>query len=143
MATSTRQARVITGHPVQVSNINQLYAEPTDGFQLGGSPFWPLSANPNTAPLHIMSPRTRQGTDTAGIIIGFDQGLSSPQVTGMGLWLWIADPNGYLWFRSEEVFMNDRDAIVTYDIDASPLYIQVDQTTIVGEGACTFHFLDV
>jgi hypothetical protein len=142
MASSNRQARISKGRRLRLSTA-AIAAEPSDGYS--GS-F--LSGNPLTTPHHIMSPRTATRMMTTGIVIGLDAGIvqapaAVPTSGGFRLVLWIANPTGYRWYRTTAVFMSDRDASVTYDINAFPLYIQIDATSVSVNGNIDFEFMEM
>lgn len=152
MPSATRQAQLSSGHVVQVPDITTLYSTPVNGFQNSLLGPFPDSGTPNTTPLHIMSPRTQTEMSTTGLIIGIDPQGSATAVgdgpspnfgPGFKLYLWVADPNGYIWFRSAPVFCNANEAVVTYDIDAFPVWIQVDQTSVNAPGSLIFHFMEM
>lgn len=136
---AARQAKISSGRPLLLATA-AIAAEPVDGL---GSP---AGAVPLTLPQHMMSPRTRTGMKTTGIVIGLSAGLgmAAPVVaTGFKLILWIANPVGWVWFRTTPVFLYDRDASVTYDINAFPLYLQIDATSVLTPGNIEFHMMEM
>ncbi len=105
---------------------------------------------PLQVPHHLMSPRVLPGMRTTGIIIGISQpsGFLTPtpavaQPGGFELILWVANPTGYFWQRCTPVFLAYRDASVTFDINAFPLYFQIVPASVLTDGDILFSIMEV
>jgi hypothetical protein len=123
-----RQALISRGRPLRLNTAN-IAADPQDSV---------------TQPHHVMTPRTTTGFGTTGIIIGLKNIDSAAVAPGFSLILWIADPNMQnTWFRFTPVTLNDRDASVTYDINAFGLYLQVDPASVAVQGRLEFHLMEM
>jgi hypothetical protein len=134
---SARQAKLSLGRPLELQTAN-IAAEPQDGYADSFGP------DPLTDPHHIISPRTSTGMYTTGIMIGLTAGLghATPVAGGFELVLWVANPVGYFWYRSTSVFLQSRDAAVTFDIDAFPIYLQIVASSVAVAGSIRFNLME-
>lgn len=134
-----KQAQISRGRPLVLAT-GDIAAEPTDGLTSG------TGATPVTAPHHVMSPRASVGMKTTGIVIGLKipaLSTAAPVAAGFELFLWVANPVTWSWFRTTPVRLQDRDATVTYDINAFPVYIQISAASVAAAGNLEFHFMEM
>lgn len=136
-----KQSNITRGRPLMLNTANIL-GEPENGYES------PQDALPLQTPHHIMSPRTATNMRTTGIIIGITEPSGAitpaePQPGGFELILWVANPTGWFWQRTTPVFLEYRDASVTFDINAFPLYIQIEPTSVDVDGDIIFTFMEV
>lgn len=136
-----KQANITRGRPLLLAT-NDIVGAPGNGYES------PQDADPLQTPHHIMSPRTATNMRTTGIIIGLTSpsGAVVPATANAGgfeLVLWVANPTGWFWQRCTSVFLNYRDASVTFDINAFPLYVQITATSVAVAGSIIFTFMEV
>ena len=133
-----KQSNVSKGRPLLLGTA-AIAGAPDNGYES------PQDATPLQEPHHRMSPLTPTLMRTSGIIIGLNQPSAGPAVANAGgfeLILWVANPSGYFWQRSTSVFLDYRDASVTYDIDAFPIYLQIDPTSVAADGDILFSIME-
>lgn len=136
-----KQAKITRGRPLRLNTVN-IASDPDNGYES------PQDAVPLQTPHHLMSPRVLPGMRTTGIIIGISQvgGLLTPAVAqpgGFELVLWVANPTGYFWQRTTSVFLAYRDASVTFDINAFPIYLQIKASSVLTDGDILFSIMEV
>jgi len=136
-----KQAQITRGRPLLLNTAN-INGQPENGYES------PADSLPVNTPHHIMSPRVLPGMRTTGIIIGITQvgGLLTPAVAqpgGFELVLWVANPTGWYWHRCTSVFLEYRDASVTFDINAFPLFLEIKPSSVLTDGDILFNFMEV
>ncbi len=133
-----KQARINRGRPLLLHSVD-ITGDPDNGYES------PEDATPLQVPHHVMSPRTAVGLITTGVVIGLTQPSQNPAVPvagGFQLILWVANVTGYFWFRCTPVFLQYRDASVTFDINASALYFEIYPDSVQTPGDILFNILE-
>ncbi len=134
-----KQSKISRGRPLLLNTVN-IAGQPGNGYES------PQDAIPLQVPHHLMSPRVLPGMRTTGLIIGVNQPSATPAVAqpgGFELILWVANPTGFFWQRSTSVFLQYRDASVTFDINAFPIYLQVVATSVLTDGDILFSLMEM
>lgn len=134
----SKQARISRGRPLLLATTD-IDGAPDNGYES------PQDATPLQTPHHVMSPLTVTGLRTTGLQIGLTQPSAGPATAnagGFGLIVWVANPTGYFWQRTTTCFLDYRFASVIFDINAFPIYLQVDPTTVAVNGNILFTILE-
>lgn len=121
------QAQLNRARPLRLTTA-AIAAAPTDG---------------TTDPVRIMSPRTPTGLRTTGLALGLKAPTNVTAATavaaGFGVVLWLFNPITKAWFSCSTASINYGEAWVTFDFNASGIYIQVTAATVAVAGSIDFH----
>lgn len=93
--------------------------------------------NNSTLPLFRGSPEAGPGLTTTGMIFGLTPpgaGGATPTAGGFSLIWWIQNPATGNWFAMAAQLVDYREAFVSFDFDASALYLQIDAGTVAVNG---------
>ena len=108
-------------------------AAPTDGT---------ISAA-GTAPHRILGPQGPTGLQCTGFFLG----LKAPSVSaaaaataaGFSVIVWVLNPLTNAWFSFEAVSIAYSQAFVSFDVNASSLYYQIEAASVLTPGDIDFH----
>lgn len=90
-----------------------------------------------TLPTFRCSPEAGPGLTTTGLVFGLTQpgaGGATPNAGGFSLIWWIQNPATGNWFSMAAQLVDYRQAFVSFDFDASALYLQIDAATVAVNG---------
>jgi len=112
-------------------------------------PFRLTTTNINAAPVDgttqahfVMAPLSTTGLQTTGVMLGLKAPTVNPATAvaaGFSVIMWILNPVTRAWFAASAVSVPYNTAFVTFDLDASALYFQIDVASVSVAGDIDFH----